>query len=62
LGKEKYYPINDILNDTLYKDYVGILEKEYPQFVLGGRLACYRYFDMHQSIGQAMHKFEEQFR
>ena len=29
--------------------------------ILGGRLACYRYFDMHQSIGQAMKKFEEQY-
>lgn len=59
IGKEKYYPINDDNNNVLYKKYVDILYGEYPQFVLGGRLACYRYFDMHQSIGQAMKKFEE---
>lgn len=59
VGKEKYYPINDDENNMLYKKYVDVLHSEYPQFVLGGRLACYRYFDMHQSIGQAMKKFEE---
>ena len=61
IGKEKYYPVNDDRNDALYKEYVDMLKKEHPQFILGGRLACYRYFDMHQSIGQAMKKFEEQY-
>jgi len=37
-----------------------MIKKEYPNFILGGRLACYKYFDMHQVIGQALKKFEEQ--
>jgi len=59
VGKEKFYPLNDDRNNQLYKQYVELIKKEYPNIILGGRLACYRYFDMHQVIGQAMHKFAE---
>lgn len=60
INKEKYYPINDERNLQLYRKYDNLLKKEYPNFILGGRLACYKYFDMHQVIGQAIHKFQEQ--
>jgi len=60
IGKEKYYPINNDDNNKLHKQYVDVIKKEYPNFILGGRLACYKYFDMHQVIGQALKKFEEQ--
>lgn len=59
VGKEKFYPINDDRNNQLYKQYVELVKEEYPNIILGGRLACYKYFDMHQVIGQAMHKFDE---
>ena len=59
VNKEKYYPINDDKNSRLYEKYEKMIKKEYPNFILGGRLACYKYFDMHQVIGQAMHKFQE---
>lgn len=60
VGKEKYYPLNDERNDALYKQYVELTKREYgDKFILGGRLACYKYLDMHQVIGQAIHKFKE---
>jgi UDP-galactopyranose mutase len=59
-NKEKYYPINNERNNNLYEKYNELMKKEYPNFILGGRLACYKYFDMHQVIGQSMHKFQSQ--
>jgi UDP-galactopyranose mutase len=61
IGKESYYPLNNSQNDELYKKYIELAKKEYPNFIFGGRLASYKYFDMHQVIGQAMHKAQEQF-
>jgi UDP-galactopyranose mutase len=50
--KEKYYPINDEKNNELYKIYKEkINEKKY---IFGGRLADYKYYDMHQVIGSAL--------
>ena len=60
-GGEKYYPINDEKNNELYANYKNITTKEYPNYILGGRLSCYQYYDMHQIIGQAMQKFESCF-
>jgi UDP-galactopyranose mutase len=48
-----YYPINDDKNTTVYEQY----RKEansLPNVIFGGRLAEYRYYDMHQVIGSAM--------
>lgn len=55
---EKYYPVNDEVNNELYKKYELLAKKEFPSMIFGGRLASYKYFDMHQVIGQAFHKFE----
>lgn len=52
---EPYYPINDPLNQELYKKY-RILAKESSDVIFGGRLAEYKYYDMHQIIGSAMVK------
>ena len=52
---EKYYPVNNVKNTDLHKYYKSECEKTFPNMILGGRLACYQYFDMHQVIGQAMH-------
>jgi len=56
-GDEKYYPINDVVNTELYHKYKQLCDVEYPSMILGGRLASYRYYDMHQVVAQAMHTF-----
>lgn len=57
-GKEKYYPINNSENNSLYEKYKQLAEKEYPNIIFGGRLATYKYLDMHQVIGSAFHKIK----
>ena len=49
---EPYYPINDELNNTLYKKYKALAEQE-KNIEFGGRLADYKYYDMHQVIAAA---------
>lgn len=53
-GKEKYYAINNCHTDRLYKDYVDLLQKRMPKIQLGGRLGKYKYFDMDDTILEAM--------
>lgn len=53
-SKEPYYPINDGKNNALYKKYKERGELE-TNVIFGGRLAEYRYYDMHQVIGTALH-------
>lgn len=52
-GKEPYYPINDELNMARLKQYQQLAEQE-SKVIFGGRLAEYRYYDMHQVIGSAL--------
>lgn len=52
--KIPYYPINDGKNNELYKKYKERAELE-TNIIFGGRLAEYRYYDMHQVIGAALH-------
>ena len=47
--KEPYYPVNDERNDRLYKKYLKLLEKK-ENYIIGGRLAEYRYYDMDRTI------------
>jgi UDP-galactopyranose mutase len=56
-GDEPYYPINDNLNQEIYKKYK---EKaiDLKNVLFGGRLAEYKYYDMHQVIGSAIKKFK----
>ena len=51
-GKEPYYPVSDEANTERYKKYRERAEKE-RNVLFGGRLAEYRYYDMHQVIGSA---------
>jgi len=51
-GVEPYYPINDAKNEATYKKYKALGEEE--NVIFGGRLAEYRYYDMHQVIGSAL--------
>lgn len=50
---EPYYPINDTENNALYQKYKALAQSE-PKVHFGGRLAEYRYYDMHQVIASAM--------
>jgi UDP-galactopyranose mutase len=50
-----YYPIGDTRNTDLWRKY-DQLAKEEPNTIFGGRLAEYRYYDMHQVIGSALGK------
>ncbi len=59
-GVEPYYPINDAKNESVYKKYKALGEEE--AVIFGGRLAEYRYYDMHQVIGSALKKTSEIFR
>lgn len=58
--KEPYYPINDDKNMAILKRYKELVEKE-KNVIFGGRLAEYRYYDMHQIIGSALKKVKDHF-
>lgn len=49
-----YYPINDDINMNLLRKY-KLLSSKYSNVIFGGRLAEYKYYDMHQVIGSALH-------
>jgi UDP-galactopyranose mutase len=51
--REPYYPINDNKNNILYKKYSELANSE-EKYIFGGRLANYKYYDMHQVIGEAL--------
>jgi UDP-galactopyranose mutase len=53
--KEPYYPVNDIKNNRVFKQYQQLADLE-QRVIFGGRLAEYRYYDMHQIIASALKK------
>lgn len=59
-GQEPYYPVNDDKNDKLLREYRKLAEAE-SNVIFGGRLAEYRYYDMHQVIGSALVKVRKHF-
>lgn len=48
-GSEPFYPVNDEKNNLLYFQYKQLADKE-ENVLFGGRLAEYKYYDMHQII------------
>jgi UDP-galactopyranose mutase len=50
-----YYPINNDKNIETYMKYKSLSEKT-NKVIFGGRLAEYKYYDMHQVIGSALQK------
>ena len=56
-GKESYYPVNDEKNNTIYKKYKELSAKD-TNVIFGGRLAEYKYYDMHQIIASALKFFK----
>ncbi|MGV8813326.1 MAG: UDP-galactopyranose mutase [Gelidibacter sp.] len=57
-GSEPYYPVNDEKNSRTYLKYKKLAEKE-DTVIFGGRLAEYKYYDMHQVIASALSKTKE---
>lgn len=53
--KEAYYPINNDENQNKYQKYKALTLKE-DSVIFGGRLAEYKYYDMHQIIASALQK------
>jgi UDP-galactopyranose mutase len=60
-GDTPYYPINDEKNNKIYNKYKE-LSKNYPNIIFGGRLAEYKYYDMHQVIGSALKKSKDELK
>lgn len=52
-GEEPYYPINNEKNNLIYEKYKELADKE-KNVIFGGRLAEYKYYDMHDVIQQAL--------
>jgi UDP-galactopyranose mutase len=50
---EPYYPVNDVHNNEIYSKYLN-LTKELSNVYFGGRLAEYKYYDMHKVIESAL--------
>ncbi|WP_025743759.1 UDP-galactopyranose mutase [Aquimarina pacifica] len=50
---EPYYPLNDDKNQTLFEKYKELANKE-SNVLFGGRLADYKYYDMHNVIDVAL--------
>lgn len=53
-GMEAYYPINNMSNESLHQKYVELLKNKYPNMLFGGRLAEYKYYDMDDTIKNAL--------
>lgn len=51
-GDEPYYPVNDSRNAELYSKYKALADKQ-EKVIFGGRLAEYKYYDMHKVIERA---------
>ena len=58
---EPYYPINNDRNNTLYLEYKELADKE-KNVIFGGRLAEYKYYDMHNVIEQALNTVKSEFK
>lgn len=52
-GQEAYYPINDEKNQIVYEKYKQLTD-DLPNVIFGGRLAEYKYYDMHQVVEKAL--------
>lgn len=57
---EPYYPINDAKNTEIYNQYKK-MSQQLKSTIFGGRLAEYKYYDMHQVIGAALAKTKKMF-
>ena len=58
-GMEAYYPVNDESNTQRFRQYEALAAEE-KNVLFGGRLAEYKYYDMHQVIGSALAKSKKE--
>ncbi|MBD5342017.1 MAG: UDP-galactopyranose mutase [Bacteroides sp.] len=54
-GDEPYYPVNNERNSAIYEKYKALAEGD-EKVIFCGRLAEYRYYDMHQVISATLDK------
>ncbi len=59
-GDEPYYPINDQKNSEVFQKYKDEVMGE-DKVIFGGRLADYKYYDMHQIIYHALETVKQEF-
>ena len=59
-GDEPYYPVNNEKNAEIFKKYQELEEKE-ENVIFGGRLANYKYYDMHHVFEVALEVVEKEF-
>jgi len=57
-GMEPYYPINDEENNKLYEKYKKLSEEK-TQYLFGGRLAEYKYYDMAPIVEKVIERYKE---
>jgi UDP-galactopyranose mutase len=57
---EPYYPVNDTENNFKYSQYKNLADNE-VNIIFGGRLAEYKYYDMHQIIESALNFINNEF-
>jgi len=53
MNNEPYYPVNDKANQLLLTQYLNLSQKQ-TNVIFGGRLAEYKYYDMHQVFASAL--------
>lgn len=56
---EPYYPVNNDKNNALFKKYKALADEE--EVIFGGRLADYKYYDMHHVIYKALEAVKKEF-
>jgi UDP-galactopyranose mutase len=59
-AEEPYYPVNFESDRTLYATYAALAARE-KNVIFGGRLARYKYYDMHQVIASALETARAEF-
>ena len=60
-GDDAYYPVNDQVNNQLYKRYVQLAKNE-PTVTFGGRLGTYQYLNMDQIVASALALVKREFQ
>lgn len=60
-GDDAYYPVNDQVNNQLYKRYVQLAKNE-PTITFGGRLGTYQYLNMDQIVASALALVKREFQ
>lgn len=53
-GGEAYYPINNEETELLYGKYLLLAKDRFPNIIFGGRLGCYKYWDMDVAVKNAL--------